>query len=342
MAWLTGWGFRKSHVINAATGAGTLYQKKIVVHYGSGSDSGEDVYCNSKCKTDFGDIRFTSSDGETELDYWLESKTDSDNAVFWVEVVDDLSSVNQTIYIYYGKANATTMSNGDNTFPVFIGHEEGNLDEWDESFGTATMTAEGTYPHTGSYDMKIVPASGNPSASGRKDSITAYGIGYAYRIWIYDLVCKVTAYALDLRVEWDGGVLVIGVDDNGQLDNYIYYDAGWTTTSIVRTVGQHLLEYKVKTGSILMEIDGILVHTYSGTPSLLKAFALVYRASPNPSYFDDYLIRKWVDPEPAHAAWGEEEQVTLPTNKIFVVDKEDYLFRINPTDLSEEQTISLS
>ena len=41
------WSYRKSHVINSAAGAGTDYQVKIVVHYGSGADSGENVYLNS-------------------------------------------------------------------------------------------------------------------------------------------------------------------------------------------------------------------------------------------------------------------------------------------------------
>jgi hypothetical protein len=71
-SWLTGWGYRKSHVINNATGAGTDYQVKVTVYYGSGSDSAGNVYLDGKCRTDFGDVRFTDDDGSTLLDYWLE------------------------------------------------------------------------------------------------------------------------------------------------------------------------------------------------------------------------------------------------------------------------------
>ena len=78
MAFLTGWTYRKSHVIEYAAGAGTLYQKRIKVHYGAGTDSGEDVYLNSHSRTDFGDVRFTDDDGTTLLDYWIEKKVDSD------------------------------------------------------------------------------------------------------------------------------------------------------------------------------------------------------------------------------------------------------------------------
>jgi len=98
--WLTGWSYRKNHVINPASGAGTNYQVMIIAHYGSGTDGGADVYLNQHCRTDFGDVRFTKSDGTTLLDYWMEEKVDSDYAVFWVEVADDLSTNPATIYCY--------------------------------------------------------------------------------------------------------------------------------------------------------------------------------------------------------------------------------------------------
>jgi|GEM_PF-4593451 len=91
--WLSGWSYRKSHVINGASGAGTNYQIKIIAHYGSGTDSGEDVYLNGHCRADFGDVRFTDDDCVTLLDYWMESYTAGDNALFWVKVADNLSPV---------------------------------------------------------------------------------------------------------------------------------------------------------------------------------------------------------------------------------------------------------
>ena len=115
-AWLSGWDYRKSHTVNYAAGAGTDYQIKIIVHYGAGTDSVNDVYLDSHCRTDFRDIKFTDNDETTLLDYWMESKTDSDDAIFWIEVTDDLSTSNQMIYIYYGNTNATAANNIDNTF----------------------------------------------------------------------------------------------------------------------------------------------------------------------------------------------------------------------------------
>jgi len=81
-----------------------------------GSQSGSSVGCENHCNDDFSDIRFTDNDGVTLLDYWMETKVDSQYAVFWVEVADDLSTVDQTIYLYYGNSEATTTSNDANTF----------------------------------------------------------------------------------------------------------------------------------------------------------------------------------------------------------------------------------
>jgi len=118
MGWLTGWMYRKSHeIIGSTSGAVTDYQIKIVVHYGSGTDSGEHVYLNGKCRTDFGDIRFTADDGETELPYWIERKVDGDYAIFWVKVPSIPASPDKAIiYIYYGNLDVTTTSNLTNTF----------------------------------------------------------------------------------------------------------------------------------------------------------------------------------------------------------------------------------
>lgn len=62
--WLDGWTHRKSHVINSSLGAGVDYQIEVNVHFGSGTDSGQNVFCDSKCQPDFDDIRFTDDEEE--------------------------------------------------------------------------------------------------------------------------------------------------------------------------------------------------------------------------------------------------------------------------------------
>jgi hypothetical protein len=120
-SWYDGsWSFRKSHIITGSAGAGTNYQMRIIANKATGTDSGANIYLGTNVRDDFGDVRFTASDGTTLLDYWLEtgSLNSGSQAAFWVEVAADLGS-NQTIYIYYGNSSATTSSNGTNTFTLF-------------------------------------------------------------------------------------------------------------------------------------------------------------------------------------------------------------------------------
>jgi len=119
----------------SSAGAVTDYQIRVVVHYGVGADSGEDVYLNGHCRTDFGDVRFTDSDGITELPYWMEEKVDGDYAIFWVKVPSIPASPDSTtIYIYYGNPSATTTSSLVDTMELLeigeLSWEQPDRDTW--------------------------------------------------------------------------------------------------------------------------------------------------------------------------------------------------------------------
>ena len=115
MAWLTGWLYRKA--ITVSNGSAD-YQTKVLVGESSGA-TGEEVDCGGKCQTDFDDLRFTGSDGQTLLDYWIESitgTTPNQLATIWVQ---NDATPSTTCYMYYGKADATAVSDGDATFPFY-------------------------------------------------------------------------------------------------------------------------------------------------------------------------------------------------------------------------------
>jgi hypothetical protein len=118
---LSGWSSRKQKNITGTTaGAQANYQMRLTVYKGSGTDSPGVVYLGGNVRDDFGDIRFTKSDGVTLLDYWIESYTSGVSAVVWVEVDSIPASPNTaSIYLYYGNPSATSASNGAATFALF-------------------------------------------------------------------------------------------------------------------------------------------------------------------------------------------------------------------------------
>ncbi|MGQ9506524.1 MAG: DUF2341 domain-containing protein [Candidatus Bathycorpusculaceae bacterium] len=334
MGWLSGWQYRKSHVINSANGAGTNYQVRIKAHYGSGTDSGADVYLNSHCRGDFGDVRFTDDDGETLLDYWMEEKVDSDYAIFWVEVADDLSTANQTIYIYYGKSDATTVSNGDNTFIFFDNFPGTSLDtnKWNTLAGSKgsysvnnalTLTVTERYNYGGwmhvysknTFDPagKIFEARINSITQTYTYAILAWhktapsspgdgGFTNAYRYEIEK--ATQTRYRMVKDVNSVGALLA---GPSGDATPPIIIGALWASTGSEKEYGNRNLALSATDSDLTIgnSYVGLNLHRTSTTATSTAVFSWV-------------LIRKFVDPEPSHGSWGSEETPSGQTYEIYV------------------------
>lgn len=101
-------------------------------------------YVAGKMRTDFGDIRFTQDDGETELDYYLKSKTDGVSAEFKVEIGNVGDGATVDFFLYAGNSGASTTSDGDNTFPFFDDFNNESIDptKW-ATTGAITEEAAG-------------------------------------------------------------------------------------------------------------------------------------------------------------------------------------------------------
>lgn len=126
---LTGWSNKKIATIAGSTdGTLTDYQMKITVHKGAGTDSGENVYLGSNVRNDFGDVRFTKSDGTTELSYWMETFVSGNNAIFWIKIDSIPASPSTTdIWVQYTNPTATTTSNPNTTFLSYHGYATTNF-----------------------------------------------------------------------------------------------------------------------------------------------------------------------------------------------------------------------
>ncbi len=80
---------------------------------------------DSSMQPDFDDLRFTwyddTSGQEVSVDYWLDKYVDSEYALIWVEVPSIRGLGQETLYMYYGDPDATSASNGEETFVFFDG-----------------------------------------------------------------------------------------------------------------------------------------------------------------------------------------------------------------------------
>jgi len=330
MAWLTGWNYRKAHTINGSTaGAQTNYQIRIKVHRTTGTDSGEDVYVGTKCRADFGDIRFTKSDGTTPLDYWLESY-DGGVATFWVKVPSIPASPNTTtIYVYYGNSSASTTSNGFNTFPVFddfdTGYNIGDSPKSERGWSVLNKT-------TGDIcEIATAP-------TGRTGKVLRYkegGTGGSVLILQLDfsqmLNCAIGFYMYWATRSYQWRIDIMDKDDqasyissrsrrpdkwyqqwyNGsEFRNYspswVHPEDTWNKLEFICESNDHdlITDGTLRSGGVRASGDGYDRVWIYGHDDYTDDF-----------YIDDFYIRKYVDPEPSHGTWGSEEAIPpAPTN----------------------------
>lgn len=282
--WLIGWQWRKAHNITGSTvGAQANYQMKIVVINGTEADSGNTVYINNKTRSDFGDLRFTNSSGAL-LDYWIEEKYDGVNATFWVRIDSIPASPNNaTIYVYYGKSDATTISNGTSTFEFFDDMESGES-KWART-GLWHITEKKSYSSTHSFWYGREETNNYDTGAANSGELKTDQLGgipsAKLECWYWREVESYPSPPYDMTVIYDS------VD--GSTWNQIWYkdctypsENAWTFLSINLSANAKHLRFFFDT------VDS-LYNNYWGW------------------FIDDVRVRKYVDPEPSHGAWGNEE-----------------------------------
>jgi len=312
---LSGWQYRKKITIQENAGQSlTNYQIRLTIHYGSGIDGGSDIYLDSKCKTDFGDIRFTKDDGETLLDYWMEEKVDSDYAVFWVKVPSIPANGTTDIYIYYGKSDAAYAGSGYDVFEFFDDFVE-DISGWEiraASGDGSYSKVDDTLKHDPSPDYSsqgsgttttwknlAVLAKFKRNANGLTAVLGDYhgaGItvrggsspskeGHFYRLKITDT--KVGIDCRDTSATWSS---VCGYSRSHSADTwYVYQLAACENT----------LKVLDKDGSVLCSAINTKITSDGWAGTVASKSAIIY--------VDYFAVRKYVDPEPSITSIGGEE-----------------------------------
>ncbi len=148
---LSSWTQRRLITINNSNISNlTNYQLELSILY------------DSDMQSDFDDIRFTDNAG-ANLDYWLESKTDSVSANVWVEINSIPAYSSSTIIMYYGNSGVSSQSNSSNTFEFFDGFDS------DPGY-TKVGGGDGSYTVSGS----VITLTENTSS--------AFGMDHGYQI----------------------------------------------------------------------------------------------------------------------------------------------------------------
>ncbi|MCZ7385665.1 MAG: DUF2341 domain-containing protein [Candidatus Methanoperedens sp.] len=307
LPYLSGWDHRKLKTITGTTaGAQTNYQMKLTVYKGSGTDSPGVVYLGGNVRDDFGDLRFTKSDGVTLLDYWIESYTSGVSAVVWVEV-DSIPASPDTanIYLHYGNPSATSTSDGTATFNFFDHFDGSSLD-------------------SGKWVINL-PSEISTSQSGGILTITGTGSWGSTEAQVYSTADVSKSYT-SMVIRWNPGNSIYGLvggsgwDANG-LNGYWLYTSAWIRKDSTFYTGQGTSSTysgdTIPTPPSAYQITEIQRNSPTNTKYLSNGSLIDTKTTYVPNqdmrlafspyqpgktiYVDWAAVRKFVSPEPAWA-----------------------------------------
>lgn len=106
------------------------------------------VSYQSGMKNDFSDLRFTTSNGATDLSYFVQAKSDGVSANVWVKI-PSLANGNTDISMYYGNSNASSISDASGVMLFFDDFSGGSIDtnKWNVYLNSGALSVSGGRLH---------------------------------------------------------------------------------------------------------------------------------------------------------------------------------------------------
>ena len=302
----------KAYLFTTKRIGGVWYEITREVYSTIPSLASNEVDLNGVCNSDFSDLRFTTSDGETLLDYKEEYIYPGQFADIQVEF-NSIGTGATTFYTYYSKGDATSVGNGPNTFITYDDFERGNNGDavgggWTVVQGSALIsTAQDMgdiYGYSGTRSVKLVGGATAPAITipmAAEDGLNSVDF------WLYKEDAAAVAFSLGngtnrIHFQFDAS------------ENIQYYDGSWHDTgvdcvkdawgfvevkNINFTSGTYDIYYN---GSLAASGAAMRVNSsYNGT-------WLFYgdTTADKDTFIDDFRIRNWRSVEPAWGSWGIE------------------------------------
>jgi hypothetical protein len=203
-SWLAGWGYRRAiRISNYSSSSLTDYQ--VLISNPVYSDAETQALYQAKARWDCGDIRFTDSDGQTLLSYWIESPI--------VYSPDEDGFIGNWLILGPFTGTAVGCGYNDLTEPINVNDDfyAGKVDAgntWFEHHGF-TSACEGRWCTNAAFGIDLNCIFGGV-ANGDPEHVNAYAFVYVF---------SPTTRTVQLRIGSDDGIRVWL---NGQLvwNNY--------------------------------------------------------------------------------------------------------------------------
>jgi len=315
--WDTNWTKRRSITVGAHP---ENYQIKVEIPSGISEN-------------DYPSIRFLENEDTGRLPYWIERDEGSYLNVAWVRRLENSDS---TIWMYYGNSGATSAENGDNVFLFFddFGGGSGGSDNLDHNKWWHSDYSIDVYQ----YAMRLKVWSGN---EGKIEHGESQGLSTEE---------ENTRRVIETRMKnvktYRGGLLLTGVNWDHEETACIFEKGGgeyrfWSKNFPNTKDGGYLSEnnrpgdvwyvlsvdlYGASKDKVqshfywgndnadyreLVEESDELTHDWAPPGDRVDKYGLRVWEDDSEYYFDWFLVRKYVDPEPT-ATVGPEQSLPGP------------------------------
>jgi hypothetical protein len=292
VGWLQGWRYRRAILIDNTKSANALsdYQVPVTVNTAA-------LIAEGKMMSDCRDIRFTDSDGQTPLPYWIESGVNTASTLVWVRVPSIPASSTKTIYMYYGNPLATSASDGNSVFLFFDSFESG-LTKWATS---GTVTTSFDYAYEGKYSLKCGAGISYAYNTGFSPSTNI-----AVHVRYYDRMTAATE--AHMLAAWDGTTKgLVGVDDTISASYYVYRIGDtYYVSNVARARGWHKFVITHDGARRQFWIDDYLMPNSDAVALSRFDLGSWWSVNREVSYFDIFYVRRYVTPDPTASVGAEE------------------------------------
>jgi len=306
--WNSSWSYKQP--INISVSSGSTEQNYSVRLELNSSNVGTNFNWTNECvNSNSSRIRFVNSTENGELDFWVKScSVSGENMTVWVEVDQNITTSNYTIYMYYGNIQATSKTNGTNTFTIFDSYEYTDSPSnhgW-TVHGTGTIETTSDKSLFENRSLHISTVVGQDAYIHRTD---VSGCSSAI-MWMYDKMDSGTNRE-ELVLVFDDNTNTVqnGLVESHYMNTYTYRFSGtWYDSGISRSVGWHKFETKWNGSYYKVYIDDQYIATSpSGYGSPVRIDIADYWTGGSAEYWVDGVIyRKYHDPEPTYSIGAEE------------------------------------
>lgn len=312
MGWLSGWNYAQQ--INLTAGA-VNYPVALFVGESSGS-TGAQFNANGHSANFPNDLRFTSANGTTLLNYYVEAivgTAPNRVAKIWVQQID----TSGVMICYYGNSAATSASSGKNTFLFFDDFSVQDT-KWLNTgdSGTLTWTTLNSKPVVyinntavaGGSSVKFVYNQSIPIGTGLISEASFYATGGDLAAGLAIGTSLGTAYCsgwygLDV-LGWGNTYCVEAYNNSGDgikvaktfTTSYWYRIQNIQTSSGVSS--------KVYDDSNILSPSLFVSNSWSGTVSTTSFYPTV--SAYNYGYFGYFRVYPYTNPAPAFSSAGSE------------------------------------